>query len=58
MYERLEQAQDDVEQAQAALKREQAAVAAHEAQFVAEAGTERVVVKKATLRVTSGKESK
>lgn len=58
LYERLEQAQHDVEQAQEALAREQLAVDAHEAQFVVEAGTERVVVKKAALRVTAAKQTK
>lgn len=58
LYERLEQAQHDAEQAQEALAREQAAVDAHEAEFVVEAGTEDVVVKKAALRVTAAKDTK
>lgn len=58
LYERLEQAQHDVEQAQEALAREQLAVDAHEANFVVDAGTERVVIKKAALRVTAAKTTK
>lgn len=55
LYERLEQAEDDLRQAQEALERERLAVDAHEAQFVVEARTEFVVVKKASLRVTAAK---
>lgn len=55
LYERLEQAEDDLRQAQEAVEREQAAVTAHEAEFIAQAGTERVTVKRSTLRVTAGK---
>lgn len=58
LYERLEQAEDDVRQAQEALARERMAVDAHEAEFVVQAGTERVVVKKAALRVTAARETK
>lgn len=58
LYRRLELAQDDVEQATAALEVEARAVAAHETAFVVEAGTERVVVKKAALRVTAAKTTK
>ncbi|MBF4603721.1 YqaJ viral recombinase family protein [Curtobacterium sp. VKM Ac-2884] len=58
LYERLEQAQHDVEQAQEALAREQLAVDAHETDFVVQARVERVVVKKAALRVTAAKTTK
>lgn len=58
LYERLEQAEDDLRQAQEALDVEQAAVTAHEAQFVEETGRERVVLKRASLRVTAGKDTK
>lgn len=58
LYARVERAQDDVEQAAAALEVEARAVSAHETAFVVEAGTERVVVKKAALRVTAAKETK
>ncbi|WP_181439787.1 YqaJ viral recombinase family protein [Curtobacterium sp. MCBD17_028] len=58
LYERLEQAQHDVEQAQEALAREQLLVDAHEAEFVVQAGVEQVVVKKAALRVTAAKGTK
>lgn len=58
LYERLEQAQHDVEQAQEALAREQLLVDEHEANFVVLAGTEDVVVKKAALRVTAAKDTK
>lgn len=58
LYERLEQAEDDVRHAQEALDRERLAVDAHEAEFVVQARTERVVVKKATLRVTAAKDAK
>lgn len=58
LYERLEQAEDDLVQAQEAREREAALVSAYEAQFVVEAGTDRVVTKKATLRVTAAKETK
>lgn len=58
LYERLEQAQHDVEQAQEALAREQLLVDEHEANFVVLAGTEDVVVKKAALRVTAARETK
>lgn len=58
LYERLEQAQHDVEQAQEALARERLAVDAHEAEFVVQARMERVVVKKAALRVTAAKDTK
>jgi len=58
LYERLEQATNDVEQAQEALARERAAVEAHESQFVKQTGTEIVVVKKPTLRVTAAKSTK
>jgi len=58
LYERLEQARDDVEQARAALEREQWAVDAHEAQFIEQSGVERVVVKKSALRVTAAKSTK
>lgn len=58
LYARLERAQDDVEQATAALEVEARAVAAHETAFVVEAGEERVLVKKAALRVTAAKDTK
>ncbi|MBF4628925.1 YqaJ viral recombinase family protein [Curtobacterium flaccumfaciens] len=58
LYERFEQAQHDVEQAQEALSREQLAVDAHEAEFVVQARVERVVTKKAALRVTAAKTTK
>ncbi|WP_413600811.1 YqaJ viral recombinase family protein [Curtobacterium sp. Curtsp57] len=58
MYERLEQALDDLRQAEEALKRERLAVDAHEADFVRQTGTEVVVVKKAALRVTAAKDTK
>lgn len=58
LYERLEQAEDDARQAGEALARERAAVAVHEAGFVRQTGVERVVVKKAALRVTAGKQTK
>lgn len=58
LYERLEQAENDVEQAQAALERERLAVAAHEAEFIEQTGTESVVLKKASLRVAPAKETK
>jgi predicted phage-related endonuclease len=58
LYERLEQAEDDLRQAQEAFDREQAAVTAHEAAFIVQAGTERVVLKRAALRVTAAKATK
>lgn len=58
LYERLEQAKHDVEQAEEALAREQLLVDAHETGFVVQARTERVVVKKAALRVTAAKGTK
>lgn len=58
LYARLERAQDDYEQATAALEVEARAVAAHETAFVVESGTERVVAKKAALRVTAAKDTK
>ena len=58
LYERLEQAEDDLRQAKDALEREQQAVTAHEAAFRVEVRTERVVVKKAALRVTAAKGTK
>lgn len=58
LYERLEQAEDDLRQAQEAVEREAALVAAHEERFRVQVRTERVVVKKATLRVTAAKNTK
>lgn len=58
LYERLGQAQDDFDQAQEALKREQLAVDSHELAFVHDTGVERVVKKKAALRVTAAKSTK
>jgi hypothetical protein len=58
LYERLEQAEDDVAQARAAAEVERAAVIAHEEKYLVPTGTERVVVKKATLRVTAAKDTK
>jgi len=58
LYARLERAQDDASQAVEALEVEARAVAAHETAFVVEAGVERVVVKKAALRVTTAKQTK
>ncbi len=58
LYERLEQAEDDLRQAQEAVEREAALVAAHEEKYGAQTGTTQVVVKKATLRVTAAKETK
>ncbi len=58
LYERLEQASDDLRQAAEAFEREQAAVTEHEAKFMRQVRTERVTVKKASLRVTAGKNTK
>ena len=58
LYERLELAERDAEQAQEALKREQAAVAVYEEKYRVQVDTERVVVKKASLRVTAAKNTK
>jgi hypothetical protein len=58
LYERLEQAQHDVEQAQEALAREQGLVGKHEASHQVEVGRSLAVVKKSALRVTAAKGTK
>jgi hypothetical protein len=58
LYERLKQATDDALQASEAVERERLAVDAFEAEFVRQTGVERVVVKKAALRVTAARETK
>lgn len=58
LYERLEQAEDDLRQAQEAVEREAALVAAHEAKFGVQTGSTQVVVKRASLRVTPAKQTK
>lgn len=58
LYERYDLAVHDVEEAEEALKRERLAVDAHEAQFVRQTGVERVVKKRAALRVTAAKDTK
>ncbi len=58
LYRRRDLAQAEVESAQEALGVEARAVAAHETAFARQTGTERVVKKKAALRVTAAKDTK
>lgn len=58
LYRRRDLAQAEVESAQEALGVEALAVAAHETAFARQTGTERVVKKKAALRVTAARETK
>lgn len=58
LYYRLDLAAKELESAKESLRVEQEAVRAHEVEFARQTGVERVVTKKAALRVTAAKETK